>query len=262
MGFEIVDASDVAVRHRGRVGNVLGNFLGAIFVGAAGLAAAPLVFVVVTFAVLWLGGNRPDSSGIDAQLLLFLGACAAVSFLLWRIGVRLFRGRRHLALFLRRFGFVPATQALTTAIGGSLGRGWRLVTLDDHKIAPVGVRSSSRWAVRLTRLGLLAAAGAATVYAVNRLSDDSIRATIDKLFEETRDNAAVQGQNQVGAAIGALFATLVVGIASYRPSALRSGASSTRRRTQRGSTARITSGTRPRKARAAMLVRTHHTSAP
>lgn len=66
--------------------------------------------------------------------------------------------------------------------------------------------------MRLTRLVLLAAAGAATVYAVNRLSNDSIRAMIDKLFEETRNNAAAQGQNQVGAAIGALFATLIVGI--------------------------------------------------
>jgi hypothetical protein len=212
MGFEIIDSATLTRRHRGRLWHLLAAALGAIFVVAAAMAMAPLVFVVMAFVVLWIGGNRPDTSGIDARLGVFLGACLAVSFVCWRIGVRLFRGRRHLALFLRRFGYVPATQALTSAIGGSLGRGWRLVTLDDHQIAPVGVRRSSRWVVRLTRLALLGAAGAATVYAVNKLSDDSMRAMVDKLFRETHDNAVAQGQNQIGAAIGALIATLLVGI--------------------------------------------------
>ena len=212
MGFEIVDAASVERSHRGRARHLAGAALGTVLVAAAALAAVPLLFVVAAFAVLWIAGNRPDTAGVDAQLLVFLGASALVSFTLWKLGVRLVRGRRGLALFLRRFGFGPATDALTHALGGSLGHRWRLVTLDDHEIAPIGVRSSRRWLIRLTRLAMVAAAGAATVYAVNKLSGDSIGAMIDKLFRETHDNAVEQGQNQVGAAIGALFATLIVGI--------------------------------------------------
>jgi hypothetical protein len=42
-------------------------------------------------------------------------------------------------LFLRRFGYAPGMDAVTVAAVGSLGRSWRLVTLDDAQAAPVGV---------------------------------------------------------------------------------------------------------------------------
>jgi hypothetical protein len=53
------------------------------------------------------------------------------------MGLKLVRGRRRQALFLRRFGFDDATKALSFAVTTAMGKRWRLVTLDDNEIAPV-----------------------------------------------------------------------------------------------------------------------------
>ncbi len=60
-----------------------------------------------------------------------------------RYGRRLFRGRRRIVLFLRRFGYDGAQQAVTYAVANTIGTSWRLVTLDDDEIAPVGVDTTS-----------------------------------------------------------------------------------------------------------------------
>jgi hypothetical protein len=66
--------------------------------------------------------------------------CAALTtaVLALALGVRLMQGRRRLVLFLRRFGYTAATHAATVA-AASIGGRWRLVTLDDAQIVPVGV---------------------------------------------------------------------------------------------------------------------------
>ena len=61
-----------------------------------------------------------------------------------RYGRRLVRGRRSSVLFLRRFGFDGSMQVVTYAVANSIGVNWRLVTLDDEEIAPVGVDTTSR----------------------------------------------------------------------------------------------------------------------
>src|SRR3954464_4418294 len=61
-----------------------------------------------------------------------------------RFGRRLVRGHRSSVLFLRRFGFDGSMQVVTYAVAKSIGVNWRLVTLDDEEIAPVGVDTTSR----------------------------------------------------------------------------------------------------------------------
>ncbi|MEW8102774.1 MAG: hypothetical protein AB2785_13535, partial [Candidatus Thiodiazotropha endolucinida] len=46
----------------------------------------------------------------------------------------LIRGRRRLVLFLRRFGYDEATEALSFAAASTMGQRWRLVTLDDTTV--------------------------------------------------------------------------------------------------------------------------------
>jgi len=66
-----------------------------------------------------------------------------------RYGRRLVRGRRRAVLFLRRFGYRDSMQAVTFAVMHTIGSSWRLVTLDDAAIAPVGVDSVSRLTIGL-----------------------------------------------------------------------------------------------------------------
>ncbi len=93
------------------------------------LEASPVRTVAIA---LWAGSGTTltGASGI-ALLITLLGT---------RVGLRLIRGKRKLVLFLRHFGFSEATRALTFAAAKTIGRTWRLVTLDDAAIAPVGVR--------------------------------------------------------------------------------------------------------------------------
>jgi len=62
-----------------------------------------------------------------------------------RYGRRLVRGTRSPVLFLRRFGYRGSMQVVTFAVVNTIGSSWRLVTLDDAAIAPVGVDTSSRF---------------------------------------------------------------------------------------------------------------------
>jgi hypothetical protein len=61
-----------------------------------------------------------------------------------RSGRNLIRGRRSIVLFLRRFGYDGSMQVVTYAVANTIGTSWRLVTLDDDEIAPVGVDITSR----------------------------------------------------------------------------------------------------------------------
>jgi hypothetical protein len=69
-----------------------------------------------------------------------------------RGGLRLVRGSRALVLFLRRFGYDDAQSAVTFAVLKTIGASWRIVTLDDAEMAPIGIPIATR---RLFRAGHL-----------------------------------------------------------------------------------------------------------
>lgn len=83
---------------------------------------------------------REAEAGFAAALVV---AIAGV-----RYGRRLVRGHRTIVLFLRRFGYDGSMQAVTFAVAHTIGVAWRLVTLDDAEIAPLGVAPSSRFLFR------------------------------------------------------------------------------------------------------------------
>lgn len=129
------------------------------------LVASVVAAVVVTLAAvaLWLNlivfADPYQSRGILVEaasalwfLLPYLYLAAAPVILCWGAGAALGRGDRRLVLFLRRFGFGPATAALTFALKRSIGRSSRAITLDDEQVAPVSVRGPLRW---LAGLGLV-----------------------------------------------------------------------------------------------------------
>jgi hypothetical protein len=72
--------------------------------------------------------------GSLVPLWLVALAVTVVGFVL---GLKLLRENRNLVLFLRRFGYRPATRAVTEATS-HLGDFWRLVTLDDDKVEALG----------------------------------------------------------------------------------------------------------------------------
>lgn len=83
--------------------------------------------------------NFPLRQVEAAFVATFLVAILGVKY-----GRRLVRGRRGLVLFLRRFGYDGSMKVVTYAVAETIGAAWRLVTLDDDEIAPVGVETASR----------------------------------------------------------------------------------------------------------------------
>lgn len=135
-----------------RLGNALVSILGpSLIVIGLGASILPILYLAIGIAELDLGKGFPAP---DANV----ATTAAVAVTSLIVGLRLVRGKRRLVLFLRRFGFVDATQAVTFAVVRALGRNWRLVTLDDAEVSPVGVRKRMRW--------LSVAAGVAAVAVV------------------------------------------------------------------------------------------------
>jgi hypothetical protein len=99
--------------------------------------------------------------GADAELLLAGALSIAIMVVGLTVGLRLLRGNRKLVLFLRRFGYGAATRVATFAATKTIGRSWRLVTLDDAAVAPLGMPAGTSRLVRtagLIRQGLMVAA--------------------------------------------------------------------------------------------------------
>ena len=103
----------------------------------AGLGASslPLILIVGIIASIFSPTIRFPDLDPD-QVMIFLTATVIAIVGLW-LGLKLIRGRRRQALFLRRFGYDDATKALSFAVTTAMGNSWRLVTLDDNEIAPV-----------------------------------------------------------------------------------------------------------------------------
>jgi hypothetical protein len=113
-----------------------------------GLAALLAAFALIFFLIDAVSATDPVLDAKTAVALFAIATTVMVSALV--VGIRLLRGQRAPVLFLRRFGYTEATQAITFAVSKTIGRSWRLVTLDDRAIAPVGVAASTR---RVFRVG-------------------------------------------------------------------------------------------------------------
>lgn len=138
----IVDAAER--RWAGRALRGAQSLLGGVLV-LAGLVASVPAFVLGVYAAFsaftdeGVFGTLPEDQRDRLTQLLTLSVVVTVVGLM--LGFVLLRGRRRLVLFLRRFGYVETTQVVTAA-AHSIGRYWRLVTLDDDQIVPLGASAS------------------------------------------------------------------------------------------------------------------------
>ena len=126
----------------------LGTLAGGIVLTIGLLASAvafPTTILVASFVIGWLSEQEgemdpwPSEDVPVPEILLAWAVSAPIAIVALKVGLRLLRGDRELVLFLRRFGFDDATRAVTYAASKTIGGSWRLVTLDDAEIAPIGV---------------------------------------------------------------------------------------------------------------------------
>jgi hypothetical protein len=122
---------------------------------ALGLAGSVAFLALGVVLTAWRFGSEQDPADLPLEpgLMLALWAVsAAVMIGGLRYGRRLVRGRRLSVLYLRRFRDPASTRALTTAARRSLGGRWRMVTLDDEELVPVGVGATTRTVFGAARL--------------------------------------------------------------------------------------------------------------
>ena len=146
-------------RHIGRrlwrnLSSVVGGLLVAIGLTAS-IPAVPATLAVVGFVAGWVTTEPgdpdpfppPDAPVREIVVVWALTASLAVSGI--RGGLRLLRRHRMLVLFLRRFGHDEAQQAVTFAVVQTIGASWRVVTLDDAEMVPLGVADGTRQVFRV-----------------------------------------------------------------------------------------------------------------
>jgi hypothetical protein len=141
----------------GRLGRALAvaASLPLILVGVLGLI---MLAYLLTFEVT----GSVDAADRTSAVLYTAGCAVAAVLGLW-LGLRLLRGHRRVVLFLRRFGYVDATRAVSAAATTALGGVWRLVTFDDDMARGIGGSTTPRRASGAT-LVLLVVAIAALVW--------------------------------------------------------------------------------------------------
>lgn len=181
--------------------------VGMLIVLAGVVLAIPALALLIVLPLAAVTGGT--TTGANWAALLGLAAGAGI---LLALGLRIVRGRRHLVLFLRKFGFADASEALTFAVSGALGRRWRLVTLDDSQVAAVGVGRGTRVAWGLGRWLSLAALALVVFLAVRWWMGGGIESLVEGIFDDARTSAEESGASGLEAAIGALFAGLIASI--------------------------------------------------
>jgi hypothetical protein len=191
-----------------RFNRALAKLLGVLLVMAGlGASSLPLLFVTVIFASLFSSEiNFPE---MDAdQVVMFLTATVIAVVGLW-LGTRLVRGRRRQALFLRRFGYDSASEALSFAVTTAMGQRWRLVTLDDNEIAPIhGSEGKGRTAGVLTWIAMaLVVAGLFWLFGGGLA--EHLGGITDEYMAEGRGGGF---KEMVGRIIGAFLIMLFVGL--------------------------------------------------
>ena len=191
-----------------RLVRLVASLLGALLT-LSGLASAtlPLIFAVM-FLFSVLSGDDPGSNLDNESVeLLFLSTVFAVVALF--VGRWLLRGRRRMVLFLRRFGFVDSSRALTYAVGTAVGRRWRVVTLDDAMQSPVGVSGRARWTFRLGRWIAILAVAICIFWAYMWFQGESPGQILSELFDGLlRDGTG----NALERFFGALFGSVMIGL--------------------------------------------------
>ena len=212
--------------------------LGALLVCSGALAVLPLIALTIAvgiYVVVWLDfSSHPDKvwpawfQEVRGSLVPMWLVALAVTVVGFVLGLRLLRGNRNLILFLRRFGYRPATHVVTEATS-RLGDFWRVVTLDDDRIESLAAgdgverlvdvvsdvkrsyRSVAPVVTKAWKFGMrTAAAGLAValVFVVSPGPDWTAR--IERLKVLVDPNQAPDGAAALGARIGA--AVLVVGL--------------------------------------------------
>jgi len=154
----------VVLRHRhrhlgARLLRVIRMVTGGLLLGIGVLVGPVGVVILLGFGAELMGrvtgSAEPDDAGVYEELpwststMLVAGVVgAALLVLALTVGLRLLRHGRTLILFLRRFRDADAIGALSTAAAGSVGGSWRVVTLDDGRIRPLGAPAGTRGLVR------------------------------------------------------------------------------------------------------------------
>jgi hypothetical protein len=158
---------DYPQRHRARrlrrwITTLAGGLM--VFVGlVASIGVFPsLIYLVLNVWIMVGGASREDIPipALDGDILLAAAISTTITIVGLKVGLRLLRGQRRLVLLLRRFGYVDATRVATFAAAQTIGRSWRLVTLDDASVAALGVPTRTRRLVvggGLVRQGVMVA---------------------------------------------------------------------------------------------------------
>ena len=141
-------------RHLGqRIGRRISAVAGAMLlvVGlTASIPAVPANLAVISFVIGWASTEPSDADRWPTEdipvreVLLVWAVVTPLAIGGLRIGLRLLRRNRTLILFLRRFGYDEAQDAVTFAVLRTIGSSWRVVTLDDAEMAPIGVADAPR----------------------------------------------------------------------------------------------------------------------
>ena len=123
-----------------------------VVLAVIGTIAWLLIIPLSLVAFAWLRGEdinidisnqRALTAGVWLTAWAVTAACLLLRFR--SRGLRLVRGARTSVLFLRRFGYTDATRAVTFAVTKTVGRTWRLVTLDDEQTAALGIPPAPKW---------------------------------------------------------------------------------------------------------------------
>ncbi len=123
-----------------------------------GIAASFVAVPANVLAAAWFLGERvdleisPGRSVTADEILLVWGISTPLAIFGVSRGLRLVRRGRTMVLFLRRFGHDEAQNAVTFAVTRTIGRSWRVVTLDDAEIEAVGVPTGARWLFRSVQI--------------------------------------------------------------------------------------------------------------
>src|SRR5258705_923219 len=133
-----------------RLWRPIATLIGALLL-VVGIAASIVAVPATVLAFAWLMGENvaadvaPGRNLTSDEILTAWAIAVPLAIFGIRRGLRFARGGRTLVLFLRRFGYDDVTSAVTFAVTRMIGTAWRLVTLDDAEIAPVGVTAGARW---------------------------------------------------------------------------------------------------------------------
>jgi hypothetical protein len=166
-----------------------------------GLITAVLPLLFLTAFVLSELDGKPFVFKDQEFMTLTIAVALTIVFLF--LGRWFLRGRRQPVLFLRRFGFVGATEALTFALATAIGHSWRLVTLDDQKVAPVGAGRRIRWTSALVTIIAISIIAGAIFWAAGGGLTHRLDSTMNK---------GITPGNVVGSIIGNAIAYLVVAV--------------------------------------------------